>query len=328
MSHTLLNLRSRLLTPKRRETTMAFRGFHPRDDRARTVLESAGNAFLDGFAMAAGTSSSADTAARLQYLPASTRGFGYEGAGMALGLLEAGRPRKGELQQFLTRWADSHVYMAYVGLGWALARLPRPLWRRPTAAAADPVLSWLVLDGYGFHEAYFHTDRIVGAHQRATGLSWQGHTGDDAVQSVFDQGVGRALWFVCGADPHQIATTLPGFGRRRRPDLISGLGLAASYAGGGDADTFAALREIAGEHAPQLAQGSVFAAETRARAGNLTPNTEAACLALAGIPVAEAVELAAATRPVEAVIDGEVSFQVWRRRIADSLAARAERVRT
>ncbi|MDQ1745643.1 MAG: enediyne biosynthesis protein, partial [Pseudonocardiales bacterium] len=312
MFHTLLNLRSSVLTPNRRETTFAFRGFQPRDERARTVLESAGNGFLDGFAMAAGTPSAAAAAARLQYLPAATRGFGYEGAAMALAMLEVGRPRSGELRRFLTELAGSHVYLAYVGVGWALARLPRPLWRRPVAALADPVLDWLVLDGYGFHEAYFDTGRTVGAHRRPAGLSWQGHTGDGPVQSVFDQGVGRALWFVCGADPRQLASTLDGFDRRRRPDLVAGLGLAATYAGGADAEVLATVREIAGEHAAQLAQGAVFAAETRARSGAVNPHTEAACQALAGISVAEAVDLATTTRPTEATTDGEVSYQVWR----------------
>lgn len=327
MPSPLLRLRSRLLTPNRRETTMAFRGFSPRDELARTTLESAGNAFLDGFAVAAATPSSDSAAAGLEQLSAPVRGFAYEGAGMALAVLETMRPVKGQLHRFLTGPGSAHIYMAYVGVGWGLARLPKALWRRPVAAVSDPVLGWLVLDGYGFHEAYFDTARFVRGHQRATKLSWYGHTDDDAVQSVFDQGVGRALWFVCGADPQQLASTLAGFQPDRRADLISGLGLAATYAGGCHADTLAALRELAGPHAAQLGQGAVFAAETRSRAGNVGQHTEAACVALAGISVAEAVELAAATRPTEAMTAGEVSFLAWRREIAESLPARAMRTR-
>ena len=54
---------------------------------------------------------------------------------------------------FLSSRAESHVYMVYVGVGWAMARLPRFRWRRVTVA--DPLMRWLVLDGFGFHQAYY-----------------------------------------------------------------------------------------------------------------------------------------------------------------------------
>src|SRR3712207_8380154 len=47
-----------------------------------------------------------------------------------------------------------------------------------------------------------------------------------------DQGLGRSLWFVQGADVRRIPATVNAFPAERRPDLWSGLGLACGYAGG------------------------------------------------------------------------------------------------
>ena len=60
--------------------------------------------------------------------------------------------------------------MIHVGVGWAWARLPVNLARGK--ARFDPVLRWLALDGYGFHEAFFKWPRyLAGANhpRRLTG---------------------------------------------------------------------------------------------------------------------------------------------------------------
>ena len=49
--------------------------------------------------------------------------------------------------------------MMHVGLGWALARLRRSV--TPYLAQLDPLLGWLAVDGYGFHEGYFDWPRYV-----------------------------------------------------------------------------------------------------------------------------------------------------------------------
>jgi hypothetical protein len=109
-----------------------------------------------------------------------------------------------------------------------MARLPRALQSR--VRPRDPLLRWLALDGYGFHEAYFRTPLVV-TRQRPPRLlpGWRGCASSAA--QVIDQGIGRALWFVCGADTDRLADTIAGFAPERRPDLWSGVGLAAAYAG-------------------------------------------------------------------------------------------------
>src|SRR6185295_14439151 len=104
----------------------------------------------------------------------------------------------------------------------------------------DPVLGWLALDGYGFHEAFFRTERSVRRQEvprKVRGFGYPRH--------AFDQGIGRCLWFVEGAHVGRIAATIGAFPEDRRPDLWSGVGLAATYAGGRGADDLLALRRAA-----------------------------------------------------------------------------------
>ncbi len=68
----------------------------------------------------------------------------------------------------------------------------------------DPLLTWLALDGYGFHQAYFKTDETYGTRDEA-GFPWPVHDVTGYAHHAIDQGVGRATWFVEGADPARVA---------------------------------------------------------------------------------------------------------------------------
>ena len=93
------------------------------------------------------------------------RGFAYEGAAMALALLDHVLPwRRNRLARFIRGPARDHIYMAHVGAGWALARLRRGTNRY--FHKLDPLLRWLAMDGYGFHEGYFHWQRTIEARQQ------------------------------------------------------------------------------------------------------------------------------------------------------------------
>jgi len=171
--------------------------------------------------------------------------------------------------------------MVHVGAGWALARLRRG---RFGSLPLDPLLRWLALDGYGFHDAFFHHDRVV----RSQRVPRPIRRLDPAAGRVFDQGVGRALWFVDTADPARVARSAGSFEERRRADVWSGVGLAAAYAGGLEPDGLEHLASLAGPFRSQLAQGVAFAATARLRAGNLVPHTESACSIVCGVGAAGA----------------------------------------
>jgi hypothetical protein len=235
---------------------------------------------------------------------------------MGLALLDRLTPwQRNRWRALLTGPGAAHVYMVHVGLGWVVARLPwlRRHVERPLARL-DPLLRWLVLDGYGFHEGYFHWRNSVEAQVVPPGLSGY-------ARRAFDQGLGRSLWFVDGADVTRNPATIVAFPPQRHADLWSGVGLACAYAGGVGEAAIQTLAESAGPYQPQLAQGAAFAAKARQRAGNPAAHTERACAVLCGRSAdlaAGITDTALASLPPDGP-DGP-AFEVWRRRIQDRLA--------
>ena len=146
--------RRRFLGLSPAEASFAKRGFVAREERARWRLEQIGVTFLSGYHAALEETGFVSLANRLAVVESELRGFAFEGAAMGLALLDCFTPwRKDRWRTFTERFADSHIYMMHVGLGWALARLRRGVTTYLTRL--DPLLGWLVVDGYGFHEGYF-----------------------------------------------------------------------------------------------------------------------------------------------------------------------------
>lgn len=214
LARPLQRLRGGLITPAATVATFERRGFHPGAEPDRRALEAAGTTFLSGLRSATsgtGVDRLGDTLTGS--VPRERQGFAFEGAAMGLALLDAVGPRHDRVAGLLKTSGAAHTYMVHVGAGWALARLPRPLWRH--AVPTDPLLRWLALDGYGFHEAYFRTPARADGRWSARLPGWPGPP--DAVANVVDQGIGRALWFVECADPERIAARLRGFARGATP---------------------------------------------------------------------------------------------------------------
>lgn len=302
----------------REEATFARRGFRASNANAQRRLEQIGHVFLQGYHAVLEEDAPETLALRLSVVDKELRGFAFEGAAMGLTLLDHLSLWRGKrLQTFLNGPGAAHVYMAHLGAGWAMARLP---WLHRHAeqylTRLDPLLCWLVVDGYGFHEGYFNWRRVIERHVIPDHL--KGYA-----RRVFDQGLGRSLWFVEGADVLRISSTIASFQPERRADLWSGASLACAYAGGVDQAGLEAMRIAAQRYTPQLAQGAAFAAKARHRANNPAAHTEMACKILCGLSTE------AATLITDVALDSlpgdgeEPAYEVWRQRIQAQFAMEA-----
>ncbi|HEY0168858.1 MAG TPA: DUF1702 family protein [Jatrophihabitans sp.] len=313
-------LRRRILTPNMSATKLDVRGFNEKDQAAKQLLETVGATFLTGYGYAVQARTVAECEQRLEQIAPQFRGFGYEGAAMGYAVLD-GLPIGGSrhVSEFLAGRGAQHAYMAYIGVGWAMARLPRFRWSRVTVA--DPLMRWLVLDGFGFHQAYFKTDKYVTRQYQEPEFPWPAEGQQWYANHAIDQGIGRAMWFVGGAEAELVASMIEKFPESRQPDLWSGAGLAATYAGGADEQELLAFWHRAGKHRPQVAQGSAFAATARLEAGLVTPHTRLATEVFCGMSPEQASQASADLRPEGPAADDLPVYELWRQRIADSFVS-------
>jgi hypothetical protein len=186
---------------------------------------------------------------------------------MGLTMLDAMTPwGKGRrLRRFMETTGKPHTYMLYVGAGVAYGAMhfnPASLIRFDTGMSR-----WLVYDGLGFQHAFFAKRPGTEVVPIPKGLT-------PFEARVFDGGVGRALWFIFCTDPVRISAWIDRCEASRRPHIWSGVGLAASYAGGVDAAAIDRLLKTAGEHRASARVGMALATDTRFLAGNPTEHLE------------------------------------------------------
>ena len=290
------------------EIRFDYRGFEGGGVHIRQRIEQIGETFASGYHAALLDDEPASLAETLnRQVEGELRGFAFEGAAMGLAVADFVHPfRPSRWQAFLDGPGEDHVYMLYVGMGWALARLPVRL--EQATRRMDPLLRWLAIDGYGFHQGYFHWQRFIGQQEEPRRLTAY-------ARCAFDQGLGRSLWFVKAGDPVRIATAIASFTPNRRTHLWSGVGLACAYAGGVERSVVETLREVGEGFLPQLAQGVAFAAKCRQRAGNPAAHTELACEILCGMSAEQAAALTDIS--LEGLNqDGEMpAYEVWRQRV-------------
>jgi enediyne biosynthesis protein E3 len=275
----------RFLEISPREVEFDRRGFTYSDPRVRDHLETVGRTFLQGYSAAMTHDDQNSLARELDQIQTEQRGFAYEGAAMALALQDGIMFRSKALSRFAKGAGRRHIYMLHVGAGWAYARLPWTRHRIERAfAKLDPVLRWLAIDGYGFHQGYFEGKSQAISDLSTLGLSEHG-------RHVFYQGLGRSLWFIDGADVRRICRSISQFSSLYHNDAWSGVGLACAYAGGIAPAVIAELRQESDLHAAALAQGAAFAAKARQLAGNPAPHTDMACSVICQMPAEQAAAL-------------------------------------
>lgn len=242
---------------------------------------------------------------RLDAVESTVQGFAYEGAGMGLAALDLVGPWRKRLSEFVSGPGAHHIYPVYVGVGLAFARMHRS--PEQQLKNLDPLLGPVVIDGYGFHEAFFAYRRTIVEHRIPRVLSpW--------ARRLFDQGLGRAIWFSAGAVIDRVADTIAGFPATRHADLWSGVGLASAYGGGTDTASLLRLLAVAGAYRTQLARGAATAAWGRDMAGNQAAHTAMSCELICGMPAASAIAVLNDARRGLPYGGPESAYEIWRSR--------------
>lgn len=239
------------------------------------------------------------------------RGFAYEGAGMGLACLDAWLPWKRRTRKFVSGPGALYMHAVYLGAGLAFARLGRNP-QRFQKHLPDPFVRWAVFDGFGYLKGFAFRQRYI---EGCADPKLRGYA-----SRVFDQGLGRSIWFSEHGTVERIASVIRPFPERRHADLWSGVGYACAYAGGADDQTLEALGQATGQHRFSLAVGVVASAQTRHQIGNPVDHNDAACRALCGLTSSEAARMAdEAMRDLPSGSDEEPAFEIWRRRIHEHL---------
>jgi hypothetical protein len=316
------SLRRHALAPSLHEVSFGARGFSVESEAAVAQLEAIPQSVVVGFEWGMDTNQQWELVRRLDMIDPELRGFAYEGAVMALTIRDVTSGHR--TRDLLAGPGEPHLFLAYIGIGFALARLPRSLWQRavpvlPTSRY-HPTMSWLAIDGYGFDRAYFDTRRWVDEQWIPPTYPWQGYP--DYFLRAVDQGIGRALWFIHTADVPAVAAAVDNFAAARRADLWSGVGLAAAFAGGAGEEALHELCDSATTHDVELAVGAVFAAKARSYAGWVPGHTARAVAVLTGRSIDEAVAIADNTE-VPPTGDAGPQYEVWRERIRAAIGPRS-----
>jgi|HubBroStandDraft_1064217.scaffolds.fasta_scaffold23438_2 hypothetical protein len=293
----------RLLKIRPEEASFKARGFDACDATISRRLERMLVSFIGGYNLAVETPDKEELSRRLYAAFDSHHvGFAFEGVGLYLAALDLMIPgKRNRLDRYLKGAGEHHDYIIAVGAGFAFARIPWGLRSMDGyLRTLDPLIAWCVPCGYGFHEGFFHHRRFIdSAETPPASLSPLG-------RQLFDSGLGRALWWVKGADPKRIAAVIDRFAKDRRAELWAGIGIAACYAGGAGEAELLSLQELSGPYHADLLSGLPFAARLRQKAGNYSDTTELACRTLLDRSTDDVADMAeAAAEAVRSQVRGK-----------------------
>lgn len=297
------------LDPRRVE--FRVRGFDLADKSHEQRLESIGKAFLRGYNLTLSARSFGQFSQAMDQESDLLRGFFVEGGAMGSALVDSLPLRKPMLPRYIERYAGQYPILVHAGVGLTMSKLS---WReRGIMAELDPFYRWLAYDGLGYHNMYFEPDKTLTGPKRVLA---------GYASRAYDQGAGRGIWFVSGADVGKAATTIAAMDADRRPDLWAGVGLAMCYAGPAGTAAFTEAARLAGPSAADMATGVAIACTARVKDQSLIPETRDAVTALWNLPPEELAERVEAMRQsaIASAAGDTPAFGIWREQIGRSFA--------
>jgi len=229
-------------------------------------IERIRSVFLDTQLFFANNPESAALISYLENTEPAFRSIAYESASMAIALKDLeNNDRLDQWLHFANGPASKHKAQVYIGLGWAIAKLNLPF--TAIVASIETALYHRVADGCGYYDGSFRQRHAVQNMQQPVYLPL-------SAMPIYDQGLGRSLWYSCNADIDKIKNKIESFPAERHAGLWRGIGIAVAYVGGCNDDTLKMLLQYASANAVQLACGSALAARSRMQANTMTEDTD------------------------------------------------------
>lgn len=268
-------------------------------------VEQVAEMFRQGKALGETTDGTSALFERLNDLPPLFKMVAFEGAAMALAV----RNLKNE-QANLPTWnafrklSSPYTVHVDVGLGWALAEQQADIQAQPKNIGEHAASK--VLDGYGYYFGLFRRRQSIRSQELPEGLSL-----DQRI--FFDQGLGRAVWYITKGEHQKIEFSISTFATERQADLWRGVGLACAFAGGADKALLDQLEIAAGNYSADLKCGAVLAMFGRSNIGIADPGQEL----IATTWFKNSVESTLMAIPVQLTIGPPVQLQGIRKRIEE-----------
>ncbi|HAP70227.1 MAG TPA: hypothetical protein DCR04_10980 [Flavobacteriales bacterium] len=169
------------------------------------------------------------------------RSVAFEGASMGVALQNSM-----ETWKTYAKTSEKHSTQVHIGLGWAIAE--RELDLTSTLSQIEPELQVKVLDGYGYWHGLFRRRLTIRTQSIPENITTE-------YQSGFDQGVGRAVWYISKGEIAKVQNIINHFAEDRRANLWQGIGVASTYVGGCSDELIAELKSASGEYKSKLKKG-------------------------------------------------------------------------
>ena len=180
------------------------------------------------------------------------RSVAFEGASMGVALTT-----DFETWKSYGNMAEKHATQIHIGLGWALAEKQLDL--ASTLSEIEAEMQVKVLDGFGYWNGLFQRRATIRMQQIPENIIPE-------FQAGFDQGVGRAIWYITKGEVDKVLNIINHFSEDRRPNLWQGIGVASTYVGTCSDELLAELKTASGEFKMNLDKGIGAADESLRKA--------------------------------------------------------------
>lgn len=276
----------------------------PRLSEMKTVA----TAYLDGLSLS-NELEVVKLKAILDSLAPLDRGVYYEGAAAGKAISDLSKNPDIREAMALIEAIPDYSFVLYMGIGEAMAQLEvAPM---SFGSFKDEKWAGQIVEGYGFFNGYFRWFDTLVRQTYPVGLL-------PDLRDAYDQGLGRAIYFIANGQPYKIRDYIGNFAPERQKELWAGLGQSAAYVGGSSESELRKLLYLASHNRVELMQGVLLGVSARIQQKFVPEHTDAARSIICGI--ANPKEIIVNSHVHELVLNREeYSLMNWQRAVRSSI---------